>query len=117
MPQAYVAGAYTATTQDETRENIVKALKVGIKLAERGYLPIVPHASMPHDTPWMPAMERCFLVISKLTPGQDIVHMMEGWENSRGAKTEKLLAHAMGLEVWHFRTRPDGTEVMGLLVG
>lgn len=39
----YIAGPYTADTDEQILENVHRALDVGIELINRGYTPFVPH--------------------------------------------------------------------------
>lgn len=39
----YIAGAYTANTEDEILINVNKAMDAGIKLFKKGHHPYVPH--------------------------------------------------------------------------
>lgn len=42
-PFVFVAGPYTALTEEEVKRNIQKAIDIGRILFEKGYYPIVPH--------------------------------------------------------------------------
>lgn len=42
-PLVFVAGPYSAPTEEEVKRNIQKAIDIGRILFEKGYYPIVPH--------------------------------------------------------------------------
>lgn len=98
-PQVYVAGAYTAGTTAQVRENIADALRAGLQLARLGFFPIVPHAMGSHRTSWEDAMARCRVTISAMDPARDMLVLLPGWENSRGAGQERDLAIFLGVPV------------------
>jgi hypothetical protein len=39
----YVAGPYTAPTRAQTKENVQRAIDVGIELWKKGHFPLIPH--------------------------------------------------------------------------
>ena len=48
-------------------------------------------------------IRRDLAVILDLDPATDIIYMLKGWENSKGALVEKALAEFVGLEVVYER--------------
>jgi|WetSurSiteA1Bulk_404760.scaffolds.fasta_scaffold153629_2 hypothetical protein len=98
--QAYIAGKYTDQNPEMVRFNIRAALKAGIQIIEaKGWNPIIPHASMSHDTDWAPAMDRCADVIRSLDPARDCIILLPGWGQSKGAIWEKAFAESLGISV------------------
>ena len=103
--QIYVAGPYTADTDEGILENIAKAEEIGQALLVKGYLPIIPHKitsfwdrkgptkGWDHQT-WIdrwcrPLLDRC-----------DAVFMVPGWETSPGATIEYHHATEKGKPVY-----------------
>jgi len=98
--QAYIAGAYTAKTPEETLMNIRAAMQAGILVLEAlGAHVIVPHCSMSHETAWGPAMDRCADVIRSMDPARDCLVLLPGWDKSKGAIWEKAFAESLGMSV------------------
>jgi len=98
MILVYVAGPYRAKTPRGIVENIRKAEAVAIKYWKRGYAVICPHLNtalldgVAPDEVWLKGdlemLGRC-----------DIIVMMRGWENSKGATAEHNYAKEMGIQV------------------
>ena len=99
MKQAYICGGYTAPTDAARRANIRKALEAGLIMLDQGYFPLVPHASMNHETDWETAMQRCEATIRSLDPRTDCLITLDGWQQSAGCKREVALAVSIGLAV------------------
>ena len=96
---AYVAGPYSG----DVRSNILRAVEMGaLLLRHTNYLPIIPHVSQNHATPWDIAMERDYEIMRGLDPACDIVVTLGGWEHSMGSCEEVKLAHTLGLTVKHW---------------
>ena len=99
MIQAYVAGKYTADNPEDIHRNVTTALEAGVKIAKaRGWLPIVPHSMGSHRATWEAAMCRCRQTIREMHPG-DVVLLLPGWEQSKGAREERALAQVCDLKV------------------
>lgn len=88
MHQAYIAGPYTAPTEEETLINIRRALEAAGKIAELGWFPIVPHAMGCHRSTWEEAMGQCRTTVGKLDPGSDVLVVLPGWKESNGTVEE-----------------------------
>lgn len=97
--QVYVAGSYSADTRTRTLQHIMAALVAGCALTKLGFHPIVPHAMGSHRATWDIAMDRCREIITGMDPGQDCLVLLPGWEESRGASEEALLATGLGIPV------------------
>jgi len=98
--QVYVAGSYSADTRTRELANVMKALVAAVTLTRRGYHCIVPHVSGSHRVDWETAMDRCRAIIHTMDTAQDCLVLLPGWEASKGATEERLIALAIGLEVW-----------------
>lgn len=98
MRQAYLAGKYTGTPE-ETLANVLRAVEAAPRVIVAGFLPIIPHTMGPHrNQTWEGAMERCRELIRGLEPSRDVVVLLPGWEESRGAREERILAAFHGIE-------------------
>ena len=99
MKTAYVAGRYRAPTEAGVYDNIQRARAVAAKLWQMGYAAFCPHANtaffggiVPDDTfldgdlAWL--------------PHADIVVMVDGWEQSSGARAERDLAEQLGKPIY-----------------
>jgi hypothetical protein len=98
--QCYVAGSYSADTRTRELQNVMKALVAAVTLTRRGFHCIVPHVSGSHRVTWEDAMDRCRAIIHAMDPARDCLVLLPGWESSKGAQEERLIALAIGMEVW-----------------
>jgi len=97
--QAYVAGSYSADTRTRVLHNISRALVAGCSLTKQGFHPIVPHTAGSHHATWDDAMERCRFTIRNMSPTRDVLVLLPGWEQSKGACEERQLALDVGLPI------------------
>ncbi len=94
----YIIGPVTGIYNDN-REAFEEA---NLALDGAGYYVWTPHDTVPGGTPWPMAM---LLSINELTtaalgvenPYYDGVALLEGWEQSEGARLEKAVAEACGI--------------------
>jgi hypothetical protein len=99
IPLVYIAGPYTAPTDEGIRENIESAWEVGYSVASLEAMPVVPHMNTAHmddlhDQEWwlaatMELLMRC-----------DAIYMMDNWRESRGATAERARAEQLGIPVF-----------------
>ena len=107
MKIAYVSGPYRAKTLRGVIDNIRKAEAVAIELWNMGYATLTPHL----NTQLFPEEGQINYIkgdlefISRLHNGKDIIVMLEGWENSNGARQE--LSHAINLGIKSYRWPKD----------
>lgn len=95
----YVAGPFRAPDQWQQFQNIRRAETLAFEVWKLGAVAICPHLNTAHfqdalpDKVWLDGdleiVRRC-----------DAVIMVEGWENSKGARKEKELAHKLDLPVF-----------------
>ena len=98
MKVAYIAGPYRAPTEWGVTQNILKAQAAALKYWRKGFAVFCPHKNTAYfggavdDSVWLAGgleiLSRC-----------DTIILIDGWESSEGAKTEKDLAWELGLEV------------------
>ena len=98
----FISGPYRAKTEEGKRDNIWHAVRVAVRLWELGWYVFCPHANTAN-----------FDTFSKLPPEAylegdlqflkccDAVFILEGWEQSVGAKRELEVATEQNLEVYY----------------
>ncbi len=96
---AYVAGRFRAPTAWGIAENVRAAERVGLKVAEEGGMPLIPHANTANfhgegdDQLWldgtMELLRRC-----------DAVVLVPGHEASSGTRAEIAEANRLGIPVF-----------------
>ena len=104
MKIIYIAGPYRAKTPWGIEKNIHKARELAAQLVEQchtlGGYPLVPHTNTAHFDGWAPdqyylegtleIMRRC-----------DALLMINGWENSSGARGELEEAKRLKLPIFY----------------
>lgn len=98
----YVAGSFRGKTPWEVESNIRKAEAVGLEIAKKGGVPVIPHTmyrffdKVLSDQFWLDAtlsvMHKC-----------DGLVLCVGWENSEGSRNERAEAERAGIKVWEER--------------
>lgn len=88
--RVYISGAVTGT--EDYKERFAEAEKI---LSERGYEVVNPVKEMERfaDEPWIDIMKRCLLLLDTC----DVVYLLPGWSESRGACMEFGYALARGI--------------------
>ena len=97
--QVYVSGRYTADTEAEIMVNIRRALDAGDTMLKLGYAPIIPHVCMNHNTSWKKAIDHDLEIVRGLCPATDVLVLLPGWEQSKGAEVERKEAAMRGIRV------------------
>lgn len=98
-PSLYIIGPATGKPNDN-KEAFVSARRA---LKADGYLCAIPHDYINDGTDWNTAMRISITAMLsmehglKRKPAFDGVAMLDGWEESKGAKIEKQLAEALGI--------------------
>ncbi len=108
MPQdgrlrCYLAGPYRAATLAERDANIDRARLAAGELLRRGHSPLCPHTHTAQFEEYFPDLPAtCYLTMDLdwLLVAHALL-LLEGWEDSRGARVEKAQAHALGIPVYY----------------
>lgn len=95
----YIAGPLSATVERTAEENVRSAVGVYLALSREGVTAFCPHltalAEGAFDVPYERWMEHDFAFLERC----DVVLMIEGWEQSPGARREHDLAKALGKRI------------------
>ncbi len=95
MTRIYIAGPMTG----KPALNFPMFAEVAEKLRAQGHDVVSPHEVCPDQSmTWAECMKRD---IPALCTCEGIV-LLEGWEDSRGASLEALVANALGFKVYHW---------------
>lgn len=96
MKVIYIAGPYTAKTNWEVQQNINRAMEAGKLVAEMGAMPLIPHSNTPLPFLGIQTPQFWYDGTMELLRRSDAILLIEGWENSRGAVTERKEAIRLG---------------------
>lgn len=98
MKVAYISGPYRAPSIDGTYNNIHNARRIAREYWLKGYAVICPHM----NTAMMDGRDTDEMFLDgdiEILKRCDAIVMIEGWENSIGARMELAAAERHGLEV------------------
>lgn len=88
--KVYISGPVTG----RPRRNEPAFRRAAERIRAAGHEPLVPHDVVPDGVDdWHEAMRHCLVWL----PTCDAVAMLDGWENSEGARVELMAARACGL--------------------
>lgn len=97
--KVYIAGPFRGSNHWEIAENIRRAERAILPIAETGHLPFCPHSmyskfdgALP-DQFWLDATMEWLKIC-------DCIYLGPGWERSEGSRTERELAEERGLPVF-----------------
>ncbi len=93
MARLYVIGPVTGKL-DENRAAFIKAADA---LADKGDLAYIPHMFVPEGSEWRDAMRISINEITDCRYRYDGVALLDGWEQSKGACLERVVAQACGI--------------------
>lgn len=108
----YIAGPYCPRNCDlhtapvYAHRNVKKAIEIFWELVKKGHLPYIPHLThflqleIPEDMT-IPSQEFWYKFDLEWLKCCDAIFMLEGWENSKGAKLELEIAKKLGLQVFY----------------
>lgn len=99
MKLIYVAGLYRGFTPERIELNTQAAMHVGVLLAERGYMPVIPHKNTEKmelytnkcdDQFWLDGTMELLKAVNAVGGG---ILMLQGWRYSPGAHGERDYAN------------------------
>lgn len=99
---AYIAGPFTAPTDEERAENVRRAQDVALRVAGFGAAVIVPHTntglpplfgSLPEDY----FKSACFSLLAR----SDCIVMLQGWQRSEGSVAEHAFAERRRIDIFY----------------
>jgi len=105
----YVAGPYRAKTPWDVEQNIRKAEELGLRIANVGALPIIPHSmyrffdKQCDETFWLRGTET-------LLTRCNAIYLLKEWEESEGSNNEFHLATEMKLPIFIEDCERDWTK-------
>lgn len=92
----YVSGPISAPTPEGVALNQEKGMAKGAELALKGFAPIVPHGNAYHWDQYGEFNWRDYMRVDlELLKRSDTIYMMQGWEESRGARIEERYARLL----------------------
>lgn len=112
MKTAYLAGPYTASSQEEVQANVQAAIDVQGELMRSGFAVFCPHANYGHgqaEVTYQDVMNMCFAHLEVA----DLIVMMPGWEKSTGACQEIGFAIAKNKPVFYWPNDADDLRKWG----
>ena len=104
MKSVYIAGPYTADGILAESFNILQAAEAASIYLKQGYAVFCPHTmtsiidrqfNKDKTLNWQGWMINDLYFLRKC----DIVHLLPGWKNSKGATLEYMVAKSLGMEV------------------
>jgi len=97
----YIAGPYSAPTEEERLRNVKRAMEAALKVMERGHTPIVPHLS--HYLHILSGRkynyDRWVIMGLEMLEGCDGILRLKG--KSKGATREVRHARKLGIPVYY----------------
>lgn len=98
----YVAGPYTANSQEEINRNIERADETGKQLVMKGHYPFIPHKQTAQwEKDERLTYEHFIALDLAWIEVCDAIIMIGDWKNSNGAREEYYYAIRCGLTVYH----------------
>jgi len=96
----YISGPYTAETEEQKRANIERANEEAQRWARQGYFVYCPHtqtADWEHTSglKYEDFLAQDIYWLSKC----DTIALLPGWEKSKGAYMEYIVARGLGLRI------------------
>ncbi len=97
----YVAGPFSAPDRAGVEAHIRRASEAGVEVAKLGFCPVIPHANTAHpDFESVQPYQFWIDATAELLRRCDAILLIEGWENSSGARAEKAEAERLKMPVF-----------------
>lgn len=119
MKVIYIAGPYTAKTNWEVQQNINRAMEAGKLVAEMGAMPLIPHSNTPLIFEGIQNPQFWYDGTMEFLRRSDAILLIEGWENSVGAVTERDEAINIRIPIFYrneHRSEIDYMDAMKLWI-
>lgn len=116
MKKAYIAGRYTAPTPEQVEENVKRAEAIAWMYYLKGYAVFCPHAQthrihLRYNNDNVFEYEDWLQVDIAWLKDCDVIVFIAGWEESKGARMEHVIAKALGKEI-HYVIEEEIQAVM-----
>jgi hypothetical protein len=97
-----IAAPYNAPTREEIRLNVHNAGRLGAKLMDRGWVPLVPHAIGRVVSKYIDRTNSDW-ILNDLYPMErcDAVIFSVNWEKSKGCRTEHSYALSKNIKIYY----------------
>jgi len=109
----YIAGKYSGpegkeTDYAETGINILKARRIAVEVANKGFTPLCPHLNTAHfqfdcKCTYEDYLKGDLEMLSRC----DYICMVPGWEDSPGARVEYDFAKKAGIPIFDINNPPE----------
>lgn len=108
MKSIYIAGPYSADTEEERDKNVLIAKKAAQYYADLGYAVFCPHLQTQGWEDETKLSYGYFLAADLYWLRKcDDVAMLPGWEESYGATIEHTIARGLEKRIYHISTKED----------
>jgi len=105
MKKIYISGPISGRSLEEAKDEFSRYAK---KIGSMGMNPVNPfYNNVKDDAPWETHMKADL----KIMLDCDEVHMLPGWEKSKGAKIELRVAKDMGMTIVHVPSTDSKVQI------
>ena len=116
MKKAYIAGRYTAPTPEQVEENVKRAEAIAWMYYLKGFAVFCPHAQthrihLRYNNDEIFGYEDWLQADIAWLKECDVIVFVAGWEQSKGARMEHVIAKALGKEI-HYVIEEEIQAVM-----
>lgn len=119
MKKAYIAGRYTAPTPEQVEENVKRAEAIAWMYYLKGFAVFCPHAQthrihLRYNNDEIFGYEDWLQADIAWLKDCDVIVFIAGWEESKGARMEHVMAKALGKEI-HYVIEEEVQAVLKVL--
>ena len=102
MKVVYVIGPYTAKTRAECENNIAAAVHTGVRVARKGYAPVIPQQNTAFFDCDFGVGDAAFWyeATAELLRRSDYAVLVPGYSKSKGSLAEIELCRELGIDVY-----------------